>query len=216
MDYDAVYSLFNPMGPDLVAMGEMLRKNPDAVVPQLAAAGVSPPDTSAWNSPFAPHNLLRGMFGGGAPAPASMQPAGPPLGGFSPQPDPALSGGITPQNLGGYPPGPSVALPSAMTPITRRTPSGQEMTEMIPKSPERAGGDESKKDQSRVDDPFLKALSGVRAPTAPQPQRVFSPNAPRPAAIPTQSMLMSLLQQVLGEKAQASQGPRLSQTVGWR
>lgn len=57
------------------------------------------------------------------------------------------------------------------------------------------------------------ALKGIKAPAAPQQQRISSPNAPRPTGHIQQGGLAALLQQLLGERAQPQQY-RLGQALG--
>lgn len=57
-----------------------------------------------------------------------------------------------------------------------------------------------------------KALAGVKAPEAPQVQRISSPNAPRPQQIDQRSQIIALIEQLMGQRRQPPL--RLGQALG--
>lgn len=150
------------------ALGATMASNPQAVAAHLAQQGIAPPDLSSEGG---------GGGGWGAPAASFQGPtaadmdmnydplaAGSPPPQAAPMPQPRPNPGISFGGAGA----PREGTPDAM----RYAPEG---------GAPQAGGD------------LLKALQDVKAPATPQAQRVSTPAAPRPNALPANNNLIQLL-----------------------
>lgn len=151
--------------PGSPELGSVLTQNPEAAIPSLAAAGVMPPDLSQVQPGFAPG-------GGGFTAENALNPLP-----MSPSPGvgslPTPTG--TPQAQGG---GETIPLPQ---PRPANASSGEATG---------AGGQ-----QKSSMDQLMDAMKGVKAPPAPETQKISSPPPPRPNALSANPQLLQLIAQ---------------------
>lgn len=187
LEYGGAMDLMNPAGnSNPLDLFNMLATNPEAIIPQLAAAGIPPPGGQqvagdVWPPPLAYDFNQR--FQGGQDTPPPPVPL--------PQPRPAEAD-IAPPNPLDQPAGfYGLPKPGFNAPGPTGTPE--------PGAPTDVRSNQQKAGDAGSTANLMRALSGIRPPPAPAIQKLDSPRIPQAHAIPAQSQIAGLLTQILGQ-----------------
>jgi hypothetical protein len=202
------------------ALGSVLASNPEAIIPQLAASGIAPPTQppvvaeggpAAQSNPMAQSPLAApsdpggGWITPGSPIDRARQWWQGRQQGTEGQEQPANITGA--MNVGPDPSqmGPGGPMPTGPVPVPPPRPTGMPMAgspldirSQAQKAGESAPPMAAQPDQANS---LQKALQGVKAPPAPQVQRISSPSVPRPNAIPNNPAIQQLLLAAAGGNA---------------
>ena len=225
-------------GMDPFSLGMLLRQNPEALVGELAKNGPPPAEGQGFMDWVASkmQGAMQGPVPGANPIDSPLA-VGPVPGQAPPMPGMpgvgALTGGPwsgvdTVPGVGPVPGGPIPAMPTPQPNLAGVTADEAQRRSMMPpaESPRPVGapmditsdaqkGQDLASRMSGAGDALKKAASpfaGLRAPPAPQTQRISSPGLPRPGAMP-QGGVAALVQALLSGQQSPAPGLRLGNAL---
>lgn len=171
----------------------LFQQNPAAAADAASKAGIPPPPIAdqtpvgTKGDAFAPISSIPGT---------SVQ---------TPQPTNPIVQATTPLEAQG------AELPNPTVPADPFTPLPNNTKPVVPDQP---AASPQPATASSIGDRFVNAMKGVKAPAAPETQKVGSPAAPRPTAAIKGGELLALLQMLGASAGQQQPGMRLPSTLG--